>query len=119
MHKGMRPREYGSDSADGDNLGWAYPHLYGSYNYQHFRSPYGIVQDTNVDGTKVGLGGYQYHPSYSAMHHIMASPHPGAMPSLFADGSTRGVSYTIDNQICSWLWFYNDGAIIPSSDLGQ
>jgi prepilin-type processing-associated H-X9-DG protein len=121
-HKGMDPSGYTTGTASGDDLTWAYPVLWPPrpnptpfptyYNYQHFRSPYGFVQDTGVVPCGTGIGGYQASPDYSNMVHSMASPHPGAMPAVFADGSVRGITYSINNTICSWLWFYNDGVTV-------
>jgi prepilin-type N-terminal cleavage/methylation domain-containing protein len=117
-HKGMKPSQYANTDADCDNLNWAYPLLYGTYNYQHFRSPYGFVQDTEVTPCGTGIGGYETVPWYSDMCHSMASPHPGVMPCMFADGSGRSIAYNIDNTICSWLWFYQDGTVLSSQDTG-
>jgi prepilin-type processing-associated H-X9-DG protein len=108
-HKAMKPSQYTSTSADSDTLTWAYPLLYGSYNYQHIRSPYGFIRDTDKPpplGT--GIGGYQSLASYSDIGHSMGSPHSTGMPCLFADGSVRNIAFNIDNTVCSYLWFYND-----------
>jgi prepilin-type N-terminal cleavage/methylation domain-containing protein/prepilin-type processing-associated H-X9-DG protein len=114
-HKGMLPAQYTTGTAPADGLSWAFPLMYGSYNYQHIRSPYGFVQDTAKLPCGTGIGGYQNSTAYSDMTHSMASAHPGAMPVVFADGSARAISYTIDNTVCSYLWFFNDGQTINSS----
>ena len=44
----------------------------------------------------------------------MGSPHPNAMPSLFADGTVRSVSYSIDETNWSYLWAWNDGLTITN-----
>jgi len=136
--KGMRPSLYESfvvpgtatsgraDNAESDNLSWAWPAtpvINGSqsWNYEHARLPYGMVQDTEkVEPVGVGIdwigssapGGSLRH---SSMSRAIGSPHPGANPSLFADASVRSVSYTINNVVCSQLWFYNDGVSVSEN----
>jgi prepilin-type N-terminal cleavage/methylation domain-containing protein len=124
--KAMRPSLYSSftlplDRAESDSLSWAWPAtplINGtqSWNYQHARMAYGMVQDSDAP-EPVGVGiGWIGNPNvpggstrHSSMSRAIGSPHPSANPTLFTDGSVRSVSYTIDNLLCSQLWFYNDG----------
>jgi prepilin-type N-terminal cleavage/methylation domain-containing protein len=128
-HKGMRLMDVGNYTAaegggSGDALSWAYPAIPlvdptnpssgGSWNYQHARMPWGMVQDDNKTPTTTGIDWIigARHASHSRS---MGSSHPGAMPCLWGDGSVRNVSYSIDNLLCSWLWFYNDGVVISAA----
>jgi len=130
--KGMRPSLYESfvvpgvatsgraDNAESDNLSWAWPsgpliNGTNSWNYQHTRMAYGMVQDTDkpepvgVGIDWIGSTGPGGSTRHSSMSRAFGSPHPGAMPCLWTDGSVRSVSYSINNLLCSQLWFYNDG----------
>ena len=130
--KGMRPSDYGDPTiidggGQGDLLTWAWastpyidpanPASGETWIYQHIRYPYGMVQDTNKPhpvGTGIDWIGVQDRGGsdpfrHSSMSRSMGSPHPGAMPCLYGDGAVRSVSYTINNALCQWAWFYNDG----------
>ena len=125
--KGMRPSLYTSytvpvDRGESDNLSWAYPcgpltdpnnPNSGTWNYQHTRMPYGMVQDTDKPepvGTGIDWIGTT-STRHSSMSRSFGSPHPGGMPCLWGDGSVRHVSYSINNLVCSQLWFFNDGVV--------
>jgi prepilin-type N-terminal cleavage/methylation domain-containing protein len=126
--KGMRPSNYGNSAAlDGgacsDCLTWAYPSIpledptnpksAGTWNYQHTRMAWGMVQDTDKPwpvGTGIDWIGTT-SLRHSSMARSMGSPHPGGMPCLWGDGAVRNVSYSIPNLLCSQLWFYNDGVV--------
>src|SRR5262249_47945703 len=112
--KGMRPADYQNPAAsDGnafaDSLTWAYPCIplsnpadpnsIGTWNYQHIRMAWGMVQDTNKPwpvGTGIDWIG-TISLRHSSMSRSIGSPHPGAMPCLWGDGSVRSVSYSINN----------------------
>jgi prepilin-type processing-associated H-X9-DG protein len=47
---------------------------------------------------------------------MFGSSHPGRFNALFADGSVRPISYTIDRLTFSLLGNKRDGQVIPSSD---
>jgi hypothetical protein len=126
--KGMKPAMVGdyttSDGGtNGDSLTWAWPSIplanpqdpssAWTWNYQHTRMAWGMVQDTNKPhpvGTGIDWIGVT-SLRHSSMSRSIGSPHPGVNPSLWGDGSVRGVSYSIDNVLCSQLWFYNDGVV--------
>src|SRR5262249_14594452 len=143
--KGMRPSDYCNFSAtDGgacsDCLTWAYPSIPWSnpsvprvpdtplgtgststWNYQHTRMAWGMVQDTDKPypvGTGIDWIGVT-SLRHSSMARSMGSPHPGGMPCLWGDGSVRGVSYSIPNVLCSQLWFFNDGVVDNGSGFIQ
>ena len=124
--KAMRPSLYASysipkDRAESDSLSWAWPvgpliNRQNSWNYQHARMAYGMVQDsdkpnpvgTGIDWIGVVSKGGADPYRHASMSRSMGSPHPGGMPCLWTDGSVRNVSYSINNLVCSQLWFYND-----------
>ena len=129
--KGVKPSDYGNSAAlDGgacsDCLTWAYPSIPladptnpksdSTWNYQHTRMAWGMVQDTDKPwpvGTGIDWIGTT-SLRHSSMARSMGSPHPGGMPCLWGDASVRTVSYSVPNLLCSQLWFYNDG--VTSSD---
>jgi hypothetical protein len=135
--KGMRPMDYNTNNVEGggcgDCLTWAYPGIPFSdptnpripdtpsgtgslttWNYDHLRMAWGMAQDDNITPTHIGIGAFtnERHESHSR---AIGSAHPGGHPCLWGDGSVRNVSYTIDNLLCSQLWFYNDGVVTSSN----
>jgi prepilin-type N-terminal cleavage/methylation domain-containing protein/prepilin-type processing-associated H-X9-DG protein len=54
---------------------------------------------------------------YDITQDYMGGPHPGSSPVLFADGSGRSISYSIDGLTLMKLWAWNDNQIIPASAL--
>jgi prepilin-type N-terminal cleavage/methylation domain-containing protein len=97
-HKAMRPSYYygpwGPGLATGDNGGWAGP----SDNFEHARDPRSFIQDVESPGVELYIG----------------SPHPGAMPSLLADGSVRALSYATASEVIPRLWAWNDGGFVSA-----
>jgi len=102
VHKGLAPQYYagGSPVAQGDpgfftDVTWTQS---GS-GWEHKRNPTKtFVRDNNQDPN---------------MQEYYGSPHPGAMPCLFADGSVRNLNYGIDPLVATELWAYNDGKVVP------
>ncbi len=96
-HKGLAPKYYsgGSPPAQGNpqfstDVSW-----YAGSGWEHHRDPtQGLCQDRN---------------DIANMQELMGSPHPGAMPCLFADGSVRNLSYSTDPDLVARLWAWNDG----------
>lgn len=41
-----------------------------------------------------------------------STPHPGVMPSAYADGSVRGVPVGLDAELLCRLWTFNDGLVV-------
>jgi prepilin-type N-terminal cleavage/methylation domain-containing protein/prepilin-type processing-associated H-X9-DG protein len=55
--------------------------------------------------------------SVSSYAYSMGSPHPGSMPSLFADGSVRSYEYSSSaagDLVWAQLWFWNDGVAVDA-----
>lgn len=104
-HKALAPKDYAGPASD--------PYIWFSDGYwaaapdRHLRSPNYFVRDTDQP---VVIGS-----SYTASYFI-GSPHPSAMPCVFADGAVRSLSYTPDPSIIPRLWAWNDGGVIPSLD---
>jgi prepilin-type N-terminal cleavage/methylation domain-containing protein len=97
-HKAMSPSAYygpwGLSIPTGDN-GWAGP----SMNFEHMRDPRSFIRDIDSPYSQFLIG----------------SPHPGVMPSLFADGSVRSLRYNTAREIIPRLWAWNDGGIVPQA----
>jgi prepilin-type processing-associated H-X9-DG protein len=49
----------------------------------------------------------------------MAGPHPNVCPSLFADGSVRGISYNLSTDTYGALWAWDDGISLGGSAVGN
>jgi hypothetical protein len=116
-HKGMDPQNYGliNTGSGSQDRGWAWTSGTGNYQ-QHFRCAVGgFNPDKNGGWTTTCTG----TSAITTSDQIHSSPHPNAMPCLFADGTGRAVAYSIDPTICSYLWFWNDGQTLPSSALGN
>jgi prepilin-type N-terminal cleavage/methylation domain-containing protein len=97
-HKAMSPSNYyatGYVALSGDN-GWlgGWP----TDQFEHKRDPRSFVRDLNS----------------IAMRRYIGASHPGGIPSLFADGSLRTLSYTTAETIIPRLWSWNDGGIVPA-----
>jgi prepilin-type N-terminal cleavage/methylation domain-containing protein len=83
---------------------------------EHKRYPFVLFQDTN--SVQPDPAGYFATGLYS--YQVLGSPHPGSMPTLYGDGSVRGLSYTIDVLTLAYIWSWNDGQQITSPlGLGQ
>jgi prepilin-type N-terminal cleavage/methylation domain-containing protein len=100
-HKAMSPADYarkGYSLVSGDN-GWV-----GGLNsdqFEHKRDPRFFVRDLESP----------------EMRRFIGSSHPGAIPSLFVDGSVRRLRYTMSVAIIPKLWSWNDGEIVSSDEL--
>ncbi|HXG12308.1 MAG TPA: DUF1559 domain-containing protein [Gemmataceae bacterium] len=92
-HKGVRPAEYRGNGPN--DQGWA--HL-GSW-WEHKRHALRITRD---DAPVANLADW------------FASPHPDAMPALFADGSVRSLAHSTSATTMRRLWSYNDGLTLPT-----
>ena len=108
-HKGVRPLDYTNPSSPNDDWGWYWM----AYN-DHKRDPYALLQDDNFSN-HLSLN---YGPNLP-VYWFMASPHPGAMPVLFGDGSVRAISYSVDFRTCAYLWAWNDGVVLQGTQIGQ
>jgi prepilin-type N-terminal cleavage/methylation domain-containing protein/prepilin-type processing-associated H-X9-DG protein len=101
-HKGLAPRYYAGSSPPADNnpefttdVSW-----FSGSGWEHHRDPtQGLHRDSN---------------EIANMQELMGSPHPGAMPCLFGDGSVRTLSYGLDPILVVKLWAWNDGNVIPA-----
>ncbi|GIW78449.1 MAG: prepilin-type N-terminal cleavage/methylation domain-containing protein [Gemmatales bacterium] len=96
-HKAMRPANYSNPNATGTDNFW--------------------YTNNNVQWSFIRRAGYSYLPlqDYASIDEsIMGSPHPGAMPMLFADGTVRSYGYTqaapgFDNRnTWCYLWSWAD-----------
>jgi hypothetical protein len=92
----------------------------GSWSYElaeHLRSWVAVTRDADGHTVFVPAGVWnKISDGYYAVDAFFGSSHPSSMPSLFADGSVRSLSYAIDRQLLPKLWAWNDGSPIPSLD---
>lgn len=111
-HKGMAPKFYGGgspaipQSSSETDVTWAELRVNGTIGvfYEHHRDPRLFLRDTNDEAPFVGYG--------HGMNGFIGSPHPGCAPSLFADGSVRGIRYQMDANFSTSLWAWNDGRVL-------
>jgi prepilin-type N-terminal cleavage/methylation domain-containing protein len=102
-HKGMRPIDYPGGGPNDNGWWWVGPVNSTTAGYwEHERFPFALVPDSNSPDPTFGLLSYA----------LLGSPHPSSMPSLWADGSVRSLSYGIDPQNLAFVWAYNDGQAI-------
>jgi prepilin-type N-terminal cleavage/methylation domain-containing protein/prepilin-type processing-associated H-X9-DG protein len=101
-HKGIKPQNYGFTGDSGWDLPWCETM---DYNQTH-RCPFYFYQDTN-------------DPDVYWQLHFLASPHPNVAPTLFADGSVRGISYNQTTDVYGALWAWDDGIAIGGSAAGN
>jgi prepilin-type N-terminal cleavage/methylation domain-containing protein/prepilin-type processing-associated H-X9-DG protein len=104
-HKGLAPQFYlgGSPPANGDPTLTTDVSWFGGSGWEHHRNPVlGFVQDAN---------------NVTNMQDYVGSPHPGAMPCLFVDGSVRNLSYSVDPVTVTKLWAWNDGMMVSAEGL--
>src|SRR5262249_30999768 len=102
-HKGLAPRYYTGNSPPAQNnskyttdVSW-----FDGSGWEHHRDPtQGFEQDNN---------------DIDDMQELAGSPHPGAMPCLFGDGSVRALSYSLDDTLVAELWAWNDGTVIDNN----
>lgn len=109
-HKGVEPRHYyhtkpGDYSGD---EGFAFV----LDNWIDKRCPFFMIRDRNSDDPSTGT--CYTTTEGRGMSFQMASPHPGASPCLFGDGSVRSLSYNLASEsgglsLVAKLWAWNDG----------
>jgi len=95
-HRGMQPSQYGAGTDPAFNtVGSCWTN----------RIAFGLFPDAEtVSYTGVSASGHNF-----GMNNSQGSPHPGACPTLVADGSVRMVNYRVDvNQLCAF-WNVNSG----------
>jgi prepilin-type N-terminal cleavage/methylation domain-containing protein len=98
-HKGMNPTNYKVTGDSGHDCGWG---CEGDY-WEHIRTPWYFYQDTNN----------------ITMYNYMGSPHPNVAPTLFGDGSVRGISYGQTTDVYGALWGFDDGIVLGGSAVGN
>jgi prepilin-type N-terminal cleavage/methylation domain-containing protein/prepilin-type processing-associated H-X9-DG protein len=101
-HKAVDPSLYNGGGAH--DQGWAFVPAPGPApdNWEHLRYPQYLGQEQS------GTSG----PSGQSWDNYLGSPHPGAMPAVFADGSVRMLNYSIDSTLLVNLWAFNDGNVL-------
>jgi prepilin-type N-terminal cleavage/methylation domain-containing protein/prepilin-type processing-associated H-X9-DG protein len=111
-HKGMRPQDYGAGA--GNSQGdWSW---FAPINWDHNRSAFYFVQDTNA--FPAAPGGSNNGAGYGSWE-LMGGPHPNVCPTLFADGSVRNISYNQTTDVYGALWTWNDGSALGGSATGN
>jgi hypothetical protein len=91
----------------------------GSWSYEmaaHERSPIAVCRD--AEGNAVNIPASDW-PDNAGMHSVdgfFGSPHPGSMPSLYADGGVRALAYSTDGDVLQRLWAWNDGVSLPQGE---
>jgi prepilin-type N-terminal cleavage/methylation domain-containing protein/prepilin-type processing-associated H-X9-DG protein len=99
-HKGLAPKYYrgGSPPAQGNPNFTTDVTWFGGSGWEHHRDP---TRPFRQDSNQI-----------ADMQEYAGSPHSGAMPCVFADGSVRNLSYSIDAQTVAQLWAWNDGKVL-------
>jgi prepilin-type N-terminal cleavage/methylation domain-containing protein/prepilin-type processing-associated H-X9-DG protein len=97
-HKSIQPQNYGNTSDTGCDNGWSVC----TNQCVTLRNPWYFYQDTNTIAQT-----------------FMGGPHPNVCPTLFADGSVRGVSYGQTTDVYGALWGWDDGVVLGGSAVGN
>lgn len=100
-HKALAPQDYAAPQSS--PRVWVQDGFWSAEPARHLRNPLAFIRDQN--GSVDDAGG-------SASNYI-GSPHPAAMPGLFADGSVRGLAYATERTVVARLWAWNDGLPDP------
>jgi prepilin-type N-terminal cleavage/methylation domain-containing protein len=93
-------------------------------NHETHRCTGILVQDQNHSFVFTNLGsGANNYPSRTSIastsqkigtEAVHGGPHTGSSPSLFADGSVRGVPYGLPFKTLAAMWAWNDGIVIDN-----
>jgi len=123
-HKYVFPKDYaGGQANSNDQYGW---HDVGMSNQYSYRRRVGIANATTATAAPVQENNTLAAATYNVQ---FGSPHPGAMPCAYADGSVRNFAYTQTNSTAItfpsgtavgtgsqavWycLWAFNDGVTL-------
>ncbi len=109
-------------NADGTSSTLLLAHKAMAPNYYYRGDPFYINSDNDWPGSGNGSAAdFKRDPRYFVrdvnsiyIWKYIGSPHPDVMPSLFADGSVRSLSYATNRDIIPRLWAWNDGAVFPN-----
>jgi prepilin-type N-terminal cleavage/methylation domain-containing protein/prepilin-type processing-associated H-X9-DG protein len=78
-----------------------------------FRCPFGFRQDKNGGYPSTEIPYCSAFRGSAGMQALFGSAHPGALNTLFGDGSVRGLAYTTNSTTAWQLWTYDDSATLP------
>jgi len=89
-------------------------------NWIDKRCPFFVIRDHNGDDPSTGTC-YTAAGEGAGMAFQMASPHSGASPCAFADGSVRSLGYNLRTEasalnLMARLWAWNDGLTIEQAN---
>lgn len=82
---------------------------------EHLRAWVAVARDAEEAAVVIPPGVWNGNAGTHFVEAFFGSPHPMGMPSLFADGSVRGLSYTTDRDQLPKLWAWNDGNALPAA----
>lgn len=117
-HKSMKTTNYSATAANNFDRGWAdltNPTAASGFDHQR------LVTTTSANFTIAA--NLPQQDSSTINENIFGSPHSGAMPSLYADGSVRNFAYTAtatapvvgaltSGKVFALLWTWNDGVAL-------
>jgi len=106
-HKALPPSWYSAAGFRGHDGSWSYELA------DHLRSPFAVTRDSEGNVVFMPPSVWPDNPGYFTVDGFFGSPHPTGMPSLYADGSVRTLSYSIDQQLLPKMWSWNDGNVLP------
>lgn len=109
-HKALRPSWYQADGFRPQDGSWAFE------ANSHLRSWAAVTLDSELPVVELSPDVWNGNPGQHFVEGFFGSPHPSGMPSLFADGSVRMLSYAVDTGMLPKLWAWNDGNVIAGFD---
>jgi prepilin-type processing-associated H-X9-DG protein len=116
-HKAVEPRYYNGGNP-GPRTGDE-PFSFVLDDWLDTRCPFALIREHNGDDPNCGTCSTAVQPG-DGMAFLLGSPHPGACPCLFADGSVRPLNYSLDTgadgrSLLAKLWAWDDGTVIQNS----
>jgi prepilin-type N-terminal cleavage/methylation domain-containing protein len=109
-HKALRPSWYSAAGFRREDGSWSFE--LGS----HLRIWAAVTRDSEDPIVVIPPGFWNGNAGSHFVEGFFGSPHAMGMPSLYADGSVRMLSYSVDQQLLPKLWAWNDGAVISTTD---
>jgi prepilin-type N-terminal cleavage/methylation domain-containing protein len=107
-HKALRPSWYNAGGFRMHDGSWSYEMA------DHTRNPIAVTRDAEEHVVYIQPAAWPDNAGNHSVESFFGSPHPGAMPSLYADGSVRALAYTVDQVILPKLWSWNDGESVSA-----
>lgn len=109
-HKALRPSWYAAEGFRPQDGSWSFE------MFSHLRSWAAVTIDSDQAVVVLPPDVWNGNAGNHFVEGFFGSSHPSGMPSLYADGSVRPLSYAVDIRLLPKLWAWNDGSVLPALD---